>query len=406
MPAPRYTNRDLARFQRKPLGIRVEEDPRAVATPDFTDEPSADQLLAEARGSLGRADTLGRENDTRSLLSIPGRLASLSLRDQRPSLLRQGTDVLDTAAGVTGLAALPTALVPGAQPLAAGLATLGGALGLPGAARRMIAPDEDESRLGGAAQAALTSLGFGPVRSAIGRSARSLFGLKGAAAPTTALARRPPLGEIVEDIPPQGGPFAQSPSSLGTPAQLGPASPNRLLPPAGSIQAPPPPAVRGLLGAGTPEPPVPSGPVAPATWAGARSRMADRLAGKRPRGRGPRRESTLAPEVATADDNPYAMDIDAILAGADEPDLQVLDPLTSSVNASGESAASVEAMRRLVDMKRAGEEFVVRDPGGNFRKLILAEGVDYNPRPGETFGVMTPRGFQPRSRGERTFRRE
>ena len=121
MPAPRYTNRDLARFQRKPLGIRVEEDPRATATPGFTDEPSADQLLAEARGSLGRADALGRENDTRSLLSIPGRLASLSLRNERPSMLRQGTDVLDTAAGVTGTAALPLAFTPGMQPLAAGL---------------------------------------------------------------------------------------------------------------------------------------------------------------------------------------------------------------------------------------------------------------------------------------------
>ena len=395
MPAPRYTNRDLARFQRKPLGIRVEEDPRATATPGFTDEPSADQLLAEARGSLGRADALGRENDTRSLLSIPGRLASLSLRNERPSMLRQGTDVLDTAAGVTGTAALPLAFTPGMQPLAAGLGAAAGVLGLPGAARRMIAPDEDESRLSGAAQAALTSLGFGPVRSAIGRGARSLFGLKGAAAPTTALARRPPLGEIVEDIPPQGGPFAQGPSSLGTPAQLGPASPNRLLPPAGPIQAPPPPAVRGLLGAGTPEPPVPSGPVAPATWAGARSRMADRLAGKRPRGRGPRRESTLEEAAATADDNPYAIDWES----AADPNLEILD--VGGVNASGESAASLEALQRLAGMRARGQQFVVQGPGGQTRPLIGPEAVDYVPRPGEVFGVQGPQGFQPLSRGGR-----
>ena len=392
MPAPRYTNRDLARFQRKPLGIRVEEDPRATTTPDFTDEPSADQLLAEARGSLGRADTLGRENDTRSLSSIPGRLASLSMKDQRPSLLRQGTDFLDSAAGVTGLAALPTALVPGAQPLAAGLATLGGALGLPGAARRMIAPDEDESRLGGATQAALSTLGFGPVRSAIGRGARSLFGLKGTAAPTTALARRPPLGEIVEDIPPRG-PIAQGPSGIPTPAELGPAGANRLLPPAGSFQQPPP-SVRGLLTAGTPEAlPVPPGPTAPTSWAGSRSRMADRLAGKRPKGRGPRRESTLT-DVAKSDDNPYAVDWESSM----DPNIELLD---SSVNASGESAASLEALQRMAGMKSRGQQFVVQGPGGQIRPLIGPEAVDYTPRPGEVFGIRGPQGFQPLSRGGR-----
>lgn len=70
-----------------------------------------------------------------------------------------------------------------------------------------------------------------------------------------------------------------------------------------------------------------------------------------------------------------------------------LQGLERSPNASGESAASAEALSRQSGMKDRGEQHVVYDRAGNKRVLVGPESVDYNPAKGETYGVETPRGF-------------
>lgn len=70
-----------------------------------------------------------------------------------------------------------------------------------------------------------------------------------------------------------------------------------------------------------------------------------------------------------------------------------LQGLERSPNASGESAASGEAISRQEGMKNRGEKYVVYDKAGNKREIIGPEGVDYNPQSGETYGKETPRGF-------------
>jgi hypothetical protein len=76
------------------------------------------------------------------------------------------------------------------------------------------------------------------------------------------------------------------------------------------------------------------------------------------------------------------------------PELEVLDPATATLNASGESAASLEAMRREQGMKERGEQFVVYDRAGTRRPLSGPDAVDYHVQPGETYGVEGPKGFQ------------
>src|SRR5436190_3497850 len=75
--------------------------------------------------------------------------------------------------------------------------------------------------------------------------------------------------------------------------------------------------------------------------------------------------------------------------------IEVVEPERTSINASGESAASQEAINRQASMKSKGEQYVVYDKSGNARPLIGPEAVDYQPRPGETFGIITQkRGFR------------
>jgi hypothetical protein len=62
-------------------------------------------------------------------------------------------------------------------------------------------------------------------------------------------------------------------------------------------------------------------------------------------------------------------------------------------NASGESAASSEAMSRQKGMRDRGEQYVVYDRAGRKRVLVGPEAVDYQPANGETYGIETPRGF-------------
>src|SRR5215510_10558403 len=63
-------------------------------------------------------------------------------------------------------------------------------------------------------------------------------------------------------------------------------------------------------------------------------------------------------------------------------------------NASGESAASVEALNRQRDMSARGKQFVVYDRAGRRRALPLADYVDYKPQRGETYGIEGPNGFE------------
>lgn len=64
-----------------------------------------------------------------------------------------------------------------------------------------------------------------------------------------------------------------------------------------------------------------------------------------------------------------------------------------SPNASGESAASGEALSRQEGMRSRGESYIVYNKAGVARNLIGPEAVDYQAKPGETYGIKTPRGF-------------
>jgi len=64
------------------------------------------------------------------------------------------------------------------------------------------------------------------------------------------------------------------------------------------------------------------------------------------------------------------------------------------LNASGESAASLEALSRQAGMKSKGKRFAVYDKTGAKRPLIGPDAADYNALPGETFGVEGPQGFK------------
>ena len=67
--------------------------------------------------------------------------------------------------------------------------------------------------------------------------------------------------------------------------------------------------------------------------------------------------------------------------------MEILDDAGPALNASGESMASMEAMNRMKGMANRGEQYVVRR-GGTTRNLIGPEAVDYNPRPGEEYGIL------------------
>lgn len=79
---------------------------------------------------------------------------------------------------------------------------------------------------------------------------------------------------------------------------------------------------------------------------------------------------------------------------SEQPNLEILDPTATSVNASGESAASAEALSRQRSMQGKGEQFVVYDKGGNRRPLLGPDAVDYVARQGETYGIEGPSGFR------------
>lgn len=74
--------------------------------------------------------------------------------------------------------------------------------------------------------------------------------------------------------------------------------------------------------------------------------------------------------------------------------LDIMDPHLATLNGSGESGASMEALSRQRSMQSQGQSYVVYDRMGNKRPILGPDAVDYNPRPGETYGIEGPRGFQ------------
>lgn len=108
----------------------------------------------------------------------------------------------------------------------------------------------------------------------------------------------------------------------------------------------------------------------------------------------------IDPPTKTIDNTPIKPDeVDEwikSIGGKPADDLELVDDLagTTRINASGESAASLEALSRQSGMKAKGEQFVVYDKLGNKKPLIGPDAVDYQVRQGETYGVEGPNGFQ------------
>lgn len=148
------------------------------------------------------------------------------------------------------------------------------------------------------------------------------------------------------------------------------------LPPPGPPRPPAPPAA----------PPVPRGPapslVRPLNPSGLDS---DALAGGDVLPQLPGRQNRLL--TLLRGNRPDPIDMNAL---PDVPEMQVLDDV--GLNASGESAASAEALSRQAGMASRGEQFVVADRAGNVRPLIGPDAVDYRVRPGETYAVRQADG--------------
>lgn len=104
----------------------------------------------------------------------------------------------------------------------------------------------------------------------------------------------------------------------------------------------------------------------------------------------PRRQQ-LIDELNAADDIATQADIEFQAANPAVP-RTVAQPTEAALNASGESAASLEALNRMSSMARQGQRFAVRDRSGNIRQLIGPDAVDYRVRPGESYGVLDETG--------------
>jgi hypothetical protein len=94
-------------------------------------------------------------------------------------------------------------------------------------------------------------------------------------------------------------------------------------------------------------------------------------------------------------------DIHRVDPNADVPGFELVDDVAPRLNASGESAASAEALSRQRGMQTRGERFVVIDRSGRRRPLLGPDAVDYRPQPGETYGVEEAGGgFRILDRGD------
>jgi hypothetical protein len=83
--------------------------------------------------------------------------------------------------------------------------------------------------------------------------------------------------------------------------------------------------------------------------------------------------------------------LEADLGGAT---IEQVEDAGTGINAAGESAASREAIDRQAAMQAAGQTFGVYDRAGRFRRLADVSAQDYVPVTGETFGILSPTGFQ------------
>lgn len=148
--------------------------------PDFdwgTMDPNVvDKLLAEAHGSLDRANALSSETDSGRLAKLPASLAALRRPDDTRGPVRKFTEPLAQGGNAAMLAAIPA----GVNPLIGGALLTGGGLAtVPDYLRKMIAPEGDEERPG-VVESGLTGLALLP-------AAGSLRGLKEIANPTADL---------------------------------------------------------------------------------------------------------------------------------------------------------------------------------------------------------------------------
>ncbi len=100
-------------------------------------------------------------------------------------------------------------------------------------------------------------------------------------------------------------------------------------------------------------------------------------------------------------DRQHADFLSRMMNASDGPSIQVLDDVDDMTNASGESAASLEALSRAAGMKSRGEQFAVQK-GGVTRPLIGPDAVDYTPQAGEVYGILREGGgFNPLTYGGR-----
>lgn len=166
-----FTNKDLDRFKPReevaPISLRGYE-----AIPSSPAEPSLDELLSQAKATLAKSYGVVPP-------SAPEEPMAPAPRPSLRGALRGATDIMSGAAVAPGLASiLPT-------PLSPVLGLTSAALAAPGALRKLLMPDADESRVMGAVETGLTAL-VAPWR-----------GLKGATAAA------PEAAEAVKSIPRQ-----------------------------------------------------------------------------------------------------------------------------------------------------------------------------------------------------------
>lgn len=110
----------------------------------------------------------------------------------------------------------------------------------------------------------------------------------------------------------------------------------------------------------------------------------------------PAAETTKTPSKAPSG-SMVSDDLAAAVAEADQavPEKPAVTTTSKTKNnASGESAASQEAINRQSAMKGKKEQYVVYDRAGNKRPLIGPDAVDYVAKKGETYGVEGPSGFR------------
>jgi hypothetical protein len=95
MPQTSYTNADLKRFERKKLGVSVEPNfTNTVDVPDYdpSQEVNVDDLMAQAKATLGRANKFTRERD--DLRGKSDEAAALERSRRTPSVMDSAAERL------------------------------------------------------------------------------------------------------------------------------------------------------------------------------------------------------------------------------------------------------------------------------------------------------------------------